>query len=157
MSSSGADLDRFDVKILQALAADGRLSGRDLSEKIGLTLTPTMRRLKRLEDQQYIKGYVAQLDEQRLAGAISVFVAVTLNQQSESTIAKFERQIVLCPEVMSCFLMTGDADYNLRVVVRDLEAYHHFLTRTLTRIPGVQHIKSSFALKAVLNRTSPLL
>lgn len=151
------ELDRYDIDILKALSSDGRLSGRDLAERVGLSLTPTLRRVKRLEDERFIQGYEARLDERRLMGAISVFVAVTLEKQTETALAEFERRIVLCPEVMSCFLMTGDADYSLRVVVPGLDAYQHFLTRTLTTIPGVQHIKSSFALKTVLVRSSPLL
>ncbi|WP_028997975.1 Lrp/AsnC family transcriptional regulator [Azohydromonas australica] len=152
-----SELDQFDLKILRELAADGRLSGRELAERIGLSLTPTVRRVRRLEEEQYIQGYGAQLNEQQLVGSISVFVSVTLEKQSESVIARFEGTVTKCPEVMSCFLMSGDADYNLRVVVKDLESYHHFLTRTLTRIPGVAHIKSSFALKTVLIRPAPLL
>jgi Lrp/AsnC family leucine-responsive transcriptional regulator len=148
-------LDRVDIKILRELAADGRLSWRELAERIGLSLTPTLRRVHQLEERGYIRGYVAQLDEGRLAGSMNVFVSVTLERQSEAAIARFETEIALAPEVMSCFLMTGDADYNLRVVVRD--AYHLFLTRTLTRIPGVEHIKSSFALKTVLMRSAPPL
>ncbi|MFL9994476.1 Lrp/AsnC family transcriptional regulator [Paraburkholderia sediminicola] len=150
-------LDRVDIKILRELAADGRLSWRELAERIGLSLTPTLRRVHQLEERGYIRGYVAQLDESRLAGSMNVFVSVTLERQSEAAIARFETEIALAPEVMSCFLMTGDADYNLRVVVRDLDAYHLFLTRTLTRIPGVEHIKSSFALKTVLMRSAPPL
>jgi Lrp/AsnC family leucine-responsive transcriptional regulator len=152
-----SELDQFDLKILRELAADGRLSGRDLAERIGLSLTPTVRRVRRLEEDGYIQGYGAQLNEQRLVGSISVFVSVTLEKQSESVIARFESTVAKCPEVMSCFLMSGDADYNLRVVVKDLEAYHHFLTRTLTRIPGIAHIKSSFALRTVLMRPAPLV
>jgi DNA-binding Lrp family transcriptional regulator len=155
--TSDADIDQTDRKILQELARDGRLAWSALAEKIGLSLTPTLRRVRHLEENGFIQGYVAQLDEGRLAGRLSVFVAVTLATQSEEVIARFEEQIALAPEVMSCFLMTGDADYNLRVVVSDLDAYHEFLTRTLTRIPGVAHIKSSFALKTVLMRPSPLL
>ncbi|WP_408440969.1 MULTISPECIES: Lrp/AsnC family transcriptional regulator [Paraburkholderia] len=147
----------MDIKILRELAADGRLSWRELAERIGLSLTPTLRRVHQLEERGYIRGYVAQLDEGRLAGSMNVFVSVTLERQSEAAIARFETEIALAPEVMSCFLMTGDADYNLRVVVRDLDAYHLFLTRTLTRIPGVEHIKSSFALKTVLMRSAPPL
>jgi DNA-binding Lrp family transcriptional regulator len=154
---SSHDLDRTDILILKELAVDGRLSWRDLSERIGLSLTPTLRRVHHLEKQGFIRGYVAQLDEKRLAGSMNAFVAVTLAKQSEKGIARFEEEIALAPEVMSCFLMTGDADYNLRVVVRDLDAYHVFLTRTLTRIPGVEHIKTSFALKTVLMRSGPAL
>lgn len=149
--------DKTDLKILKELALDGRMAWSALGDKVGLSLTPTLRRVRRLEEDGFIRGYVARLDEGRLVGRMSVFVSVTLASQSEEIIARFEEQIALAPEVMSCFLMTGDADYNLRVVVPDLDAYHHFLTRTLTRIPGVAHIKSSFALKTVLNRASPLL
>jgi DNA-binding Lrp family transcriptional regulator len=151
------DLDKIDRKLLQVLAHDGRVAWSELAEQIGLSLTPTLRRVRQLEEAGYIRGYVAQLDEGRLAGRVCVFVAVTLTSQSEDVIARFEEQIALAPEVMSCFLMTGDADYTLRVVVPDLDTYHRFLTRTLTRIPGVAHIKSSFALKTVLMRPSPLL
>ncbi len=152
-----AKCDKTDLKILKELALDGRMAWSALGDKVGLSLTPTLRRVRRLEEDGFIEGYVAKLDEGRLVGRMSVFVSVTLASQSEETIARFEEQIALAPEVMSCFLMTGDADYNLRVVVPDLDAYHHFLTRTLTRIEGVAHIKSSFALKTVLNRASPLL
>lgn len=155
--NSSDDLDRIDIHVLKELAADGRISWRDLSERVGLSLTPTLRRVHQLEERGYIRGYVAQLDERRLAGSMNVFVSVTLAKQSEDAIARFEEEIALAPEVMSCFLMTGDADYTLRVVVRDLDAYHVFLTRTLTRIPGVEHIKSSFALKTVLMRSAPPL
>lgn len=151
------NLDKIDLQILRELAREGRLSWRELSERIGLSLTPTLKRVHRLEEQGYIRGYVAQLDESKLVGELNVFVAVTLENQSESAIARFEKEIVVAPEVMSCFTMTGDADFILRVVVPDMGAYQNFLTRTLTRIRGVEHIRSSFALKTVLNRTSPML
>ncbi|RZA33357.1 MAG: Lrp/AsnC family transcriptional regulator [Lysobacteraceae bacterium] len=151
------DIDRIDRKILRQLAQDGRIAWSELADLVGLSLTPTLRRVRRLEEAGYIQGYVAKLDEARLAGRMSVLVAVTLTSQSEETLARFEEAIVAAPEVMSCFLMTGDADYSLRVVVPDLETYHQFLTRTLTRIPGVAHIKSGFALRTVLNRASALV
>ena len=151
------DIDRIDRKILRQLAQDGRIAWSELADMVGLSLTPTLRRVRRLEEAGYIQGYVAKLDEARLAGRMSVLVAVTLTSQSEETLARFEEAIVAAPEVMSCFLMTGDADYSLRVVVQDLETYHQFLTRTLTRIPGVAHIKSGFALRTVLNRASALV
>ena len=156
MTNQG-DLDKIDRKLLQVLARDGRVAWSELAEQIGLSLTPTLRRVRQLEEAGYIQGYVAQLDEGKLAGRVCVFVAVTLTSQAEDVIARFEEQIALAPEVMSCFLMTGVADYNLRVVVPDLDTYHRFLTRTLTRIPGVAHINSSFALRTVLMRPSPLL
>lgn len=151
------NLDSFDVKILKALAEDARLSARDLGERIGLSMTPTLRRVRRLEEQGYILGYGARLDEARLGGALSVYVQVTLKAQTEEAITLFEREIVKAPEVMSCFLMTGGADYMLRVVIPDLQSYQGFLMNTLTRVPGVAHIQSSFALKPVIQRTSPPL
>jgi len=152
-----AGLDRIDLRILNALSADGRLSWRDLAQKIGLSLTPTLRRVKRLEEERYIQGYHAQLDETRLAGSVSVFVSVRLEKQSTDYLRAFEREIVKAPQVMSCFQMTGDADYVLRVVVQDLAAYQHFLAETLTCIPGVASVTSASSLKAVLLRPAPLL
>lgn len=150
------DLDSYDMKILRALARDGRMSWRNLADDIGLSLTPTLRRVRRLEDEGYIEGYSAQLDEKRLMGAMSVFVSVTLERQVEEVLARFEERVAALSEVMSCFLMSGGADYTLRVVVRDLDHYQQLLSK-LTRIPGVAHIQSSFALKAVIGRRGPQL
>lgn len=149
-----AELDRTDLKILGALAEDGRLSWRELAQRIGLSLTPTLRRVKRLEEERYIQGYFARLDESRLSGTVSVFVSVRLEKQSVDLLASFEERIVQSPQVMSCFQMTGDADYILRVVVKDLAAYQSFLTHTLTCIPGVASVTSAFALKSVMLRSS---
>ncbi|WP_263140143.1 Lrp/AsnC family transcriptional regulator [Pseudomonas sp. RIT-PI-AD] len=152
-----SDLDRTDLKILGALAEDGRLSWRELAQRIGLSLTPTLRRVKRLEEERYIQGYFARLDEGRLSGTVSVFVSVRLEKQSVDLLASFEERIVQSPQVMSCFQMTGDADYVLRVVVKDLAAYQAFLTHTLTCIPGVASVTSAFSLKSVMLRSSPPL
>ncbi len=149
--------DRTDIKILAELSRNGRVSWRELADTVGLSLTPTLRRVRRLEKAGYITGYSAHLNESRLAGGMSVFVSITLEKQSQDVLDRFEREIAAAPQVMSCFLMTGDADYVLRVVVDDLAGYQTFLTSTLTKIPGVAHIKSSFALKTVLNRQAPLL
>lgn len=153
--NSDPKLDSIDRRILAALAEDGRGSLRDLAEKVGLSQTPLLRRVRRLEKDGVITGYGARLDERKLGYAMSAYVAVTLSTQSEEALAVFEREISRAPEVMSCFLMTGGSDYMLRVVVPSLDAYEHFLTRRLTRIPGVAHIQSSFALRAVIQRTSP--
>jgi DNA-binding Lrp family transcriptional regulator len=155
--NSPSVLDRYDLKILDALATDGRLSWRDLAEKIGLSLTPTLRRVRRLEETGHILGYSARLDEARLGHAISVFVSVTLTAQTEEAISAFEREIAKAPEVMSCYLMTGGADYLLRVLAPDLAGYQAFLMNSLTRIPGVAHIQSSFALRPVIQRPAPPL
>lgn len=150
-------LDRADLEILRELSKDGRISWRELADKINLSLTPTLRRVRQLEDQGYIEGYAARLDEARLVGNVSAFVSISLEKQSQEAMDAFEREIEVAPQVMSCFLMTGEADYVLRVVVTDLAEYQAFLTSTLSKIRGVAHIKSSFALKTVLNRQTPLL
>lgn len=152
-----AKLDRYDLKILTVLAEDGRISWRDLAVRIGLSLTPTLRRVRRLEGEGYVTGYGARLAEDRLGGTISVFVQVTLSAQTEEAIRVFEAEIAKAPEVMSCFLMTGGADYMLRVVAADLAGYQAFLMNSLTRIPGVAHIQSSFALRPVIQRPAPPL
>jgi Lrp/AsnC family leucine-responsive transcriptional regulator len=148
--------DSFDRKILAALTRDGRLSWRDLSSEIGLSLTPTVRRVRRLESEGYIQGYTAKIDEARLMGKMTVFVSVTLERQVDDALSVFETKVAAFPEVMGGFLMTGGADYLLHVVVRDLDHYQELLS-VLTRTPGVAHIQSSFALKAFIRRNSPLM
>jgi Lrp/AsnC family leucine-responsive transcriptional regulator len=148
-------LDRVDSKILQLLSQDGRISWRDLAERVGLSLTPTLRRVRRLEEEGLISGYSARIDEQRLGFGITMYVLVTLERQTEETLKVFERRIADVPEVMSCYLMTGDADYILRIVVSDLQSYQRFMLDVLTRIPGVSRIQSSLAIKPVFQRAAP--
>lgn len=150
------NLDRYDQRILQRLAEDGRITWRDLAEEIGLSMTPTIRRVRLLEEAGYITGYSARLDEGRLAGSMIVFISVTLERQVREALDVFEARVADLPEVMSGFLMTGGADYLLRAVVRDLDHYRDLL-ENLTQIPGVAHIQSSFALKSFVNRVAPLL
>lgn len=150
-------MDRIDAKILKVLSRDGRISWRDLADEVGLSSTPVLRRVKALEEEGYIQGYSANLNEAKLAGPLSVLVAVSLEKQDADALKQFETQIKLAPEVMSCFLMTGDYDYQLRVVTPTIEAFQAFLTNKLAHIPGVAHVKSSVALKAVLLRQSPLI
>jgi len=148
-------LDAIDRRILAVLADDGRISWRDLGEAVNLSLTPVLRRVKRLEEAGIITGYGARLDEQKLGGALSVFVSVSLERQSEEALEIFQRAIARAPEVMSCFLMTGNADFLLRVIAEDIPAYQRFMNDVLTRIPGIARIQSSFALKAVVQRAAP--
>lgn len=155
-SKHASDLDGQDIKILRQLSEDGRMTWTDLADHVGLTLTPTLKRVRRLEDDGYIQGYTARLDEQRLKGTIIVFISVTLERQVRAALEEFEQEASLLPEIMSGFLMTGGADYLLRAVVRDLEHYRELL-EALTQIHGVAHIQSSFALKAFVNRSAPIL
>lgn len=149
-------LDKLDLKILYELSEDGRVTWSDLADRIGLTLTPTLKRVRRLEETGFIQGYIAKLDETRLKGTMVVFVSVTLERQVREALEEFEESIAALPEVMSGFLMSGGADYLLRVVVRDLDHYRRLLD-SITRIHGVAHIQSSFALKAVVNRSAPMM
>lgn len=150
------EFDGYDRKIIAALIRDGRLSWRDLAEEIGLSLTPTLRRVRRLEAAGVIQGYAARVDERRLLGAMTVFVSVTLERQVAEALVVFEDSVAGLPEVMGGFLMTGGADYLLHAIVRDLDHYQ-LLLGELTRTPGVAHIQSSFALKTFVRRTAPLI
>lgn len=150
------ELDSYDRKILRKLAEDGRITWRDLADSIGLSLTPTLRRVRMLEEAGFITGYHARLDEARLAGSMIVFISVTLERQVREMLDRFEEHVARLPEVMSGFLMTGGSDYLLRAVVRDLEHYRELLDN-LTKVEGVEHIQSSFALKAFVNKPSPLI
>ena len=151
-----SDLDSYDRKILRKLAEDGRITWRDLADSIGLSLTPTLRRVRILEEVGFITGYHARLDEARLAGSMIVFISVTLERQIREILDRFEEHVAKLPEVMSGFLMTGGSDYLLRAAVRDLEHYRELLD-SLTKVEGVAHIQSSFALKAFVNKPSPLM
>jgi DNA-binding Lrp family transcriptional regulator len=149
------ELDKIDSRILQLLAKDGRISWRERAEEIGLSLTPTLRRVRRLQEEGFISGFSARFDEERLGVGITMFVSVTLERQTEETLKVFERRIADVPEVMSCHLMTGQGDYLLRVVASDLASYQRFMLDILTRIPGVAHIQSSLAIKPVFQRAAP--
>ena len=147
-------LDAIDRQILENLQNDARMRNVELAEKVGLSPSPCLRRVGNLEETGVIRGYATLVDAEAVGLPVSVFVSVTLEKQIEKTLEKFEKEIRARPEVMECYLMTGDADYLLRVVTADLSAYERFLIEHLTRIPGVASIKSSFALKQVAYRTA---
>ena len=149
-------MDAKDHQIVRMLQEDGRLTNQELADRVNLSPSPCLRRVRRLEADGVIAGYTAIIDQKRYGLAITAFLRVRLVRHGEEEVRIFEDRIRALDEVLDCFLMTGDADYSLRVVVPDLETYHQFLTRTLTRIPGVAHIKSGFALRTVLNRASAL-
>ena len=147
-------IDAIDRQILENLQNDARMRNVELAEKVGLSPSPCLRRVSNLEETGVIRGYATLVDAEAVGLPVSVFVSVTLEKQIEKTLEKFEKEIRARPEVMECYLMTGDADYLLRVVTADLGAYERFLIEHLTRIPGVASIKSSFALKQVAYRTA---
>lgn len=138
--------DRIDRKILTLLQRDGRLTTQQISDQVGLSPTPVLRRVRMMEASGLIKGYVALVD-QKLAGLpVSVFVSVRLEKQREEALQRFSRAIADWPEVLECYLMTGRQDFLLRIVVSSLEDYDRFLKSKLTRLDGVASIESSFAL-----------
>lgn len=148
------ELDSIDRRILDRLQQNGRISNVDLAREVGLSPSPCLRRVRDLEDSGVIDRYVAVLDQRAAGLALSIFVQVTLERQIETALETFERRVADRPEVMECYLMTGDSDYLLRIVVADVAAYEEFLKSHLTRIPGVASIKSSFALNRVKYETA---
>ncbi len=147
-------LDRITWRILDRLQRDARTSNADLAREVGLSPSPCLRRVRESEQSGVIKDYVTLLEPAEVGLPISVFVQVTLERQVERALETFEHAMLDRAEVMECYLMTGDADYLLRVVVANIEAYEAFLKEHLTRVPGVSGIKSSFALNQVKYRTA---
>lgn len=146
-------LDRFDHAILDQLQEDGRKTNHDLAEVIGLSPSPCLRRTRQLEAEGVITGYVALVDPSRMGLQVTAFVRVRLSSQDDRHLARFEQEVCAFPEVMECYLMTGEADYQMRVLVPSLEAYEDFLRFRLTKIPGVSQVTTSFALRPVIYKT----
>lgn len=147
-------LDEIDSRILRVLQENARISNVDLAESVGISPSPCWRRVRELETDGVIDRYVTLVKPGAVGLPVSVFIQVSLEKQVEAALEEFEAAVLARPEVMECYLMTGDADYLLRVVLSDLEAYERFLLDHLTRIPCVASIKSSFALKQVKYRTA---
>ena len=143
------ELYAVDRRILVVLQEHARISNVDLAEQVGISPSPCWRRVKTLEDSGVIAKHVSLVDPAAVGLPVSVFIQVTLERQIETALETFEQTVLARPEVMECYLMTGDSDYLLRVVVADLSAYERFLMDHLTRLNGVASIKSSFALKQV--------
>ncbi|HLH11042.1 MAG TPA: Lrp/AsnC family transcriptional regulator [Methylovirgula sp.] len=153
--SADQDLDRFDRAILAALAADARISIADLAPRIGLSSTACARRLKALEERRIIQGYHATLDHQRLGFSATVLVRISLESQREEDFEAFERAVGQCTSVVRCYLMSGNDDYQLVVLCRDIADFEHIHKTQLARLPRVARIQSSFALRAVIDRNLP--
>ena len=147
-------LDSFDRAILALLQQDGRATNQEVADAIGLSPSPCLRRIRRLESDGLIKTYVALLDPEALGLSVTAFVRVRLDRQQDRVLEAFETAVTAFPEVMECYLMTGEADYQLRVLVPSLGAFEDFLRQKLTRIPGVGQVTTSFALRPVVTRTA---
>ncbi len=147
-------LDAIDRRILEHLQDNARISNVDLAARVGISASPCWRRVRDLEESGVISNYVTLIDAASVGLTVSVFVSVSLERQVERELEVFQKAIRERPEVMECYLMTGEADFLLRVVVPDLMAYERFLMDHLTRVPGIASIRSSFALKQVKYRTA---
>mgnify|MGYP002621192250 CR=1 FL=1 len=143
------NLDAIDVRIIAAVQNDGRISINDLAGKVGLSPSPCARRLRILEEKGVIKGYAAMIDQTKVGLPVSAFASIKLERQREEDLDRFARAVAGWPEVVDCYLMTGQRDYLMRIVVKDLQAYETFIKSKLTRLEGIASIETSFALDQV--------
>ena len=148
-------LDRYDQQILEVLQQDGRINNQDLADRIGLSPSPCLRRVRALEESGLIAGYRAVLDAKKLGLTLMALIHVSMDVHTPARFAHFEAVVTLLPEVMECLLITGqDADYQLKVVVRDMDHYQSLLLTRLSGIEGVTGVHSSFVLRQVLVKTA---
>ncbi len=147
-------LDEIDRRILAELQSNSKLTNVELAAKVGLSASPCLARVRELERDGILRGYVALVSAEALGLKITVFIQITLEKQTEKALDIFESRIRAFPEVMECYLMTGDSDYLVRLVVPDVQALQDFIVHNLTTIPGVANIRSSFALKQVTYKTA---
>jgi Lrp/AsnC family transcriptional regulator, leucine-responsive regulatory protein len=148
------NLDTTDLRILDQLQRDGSLSNVELARRVHLSPSPCLARVKALEAAGVIDRYVAIASATHLGLGLNVFISISLKSQSKEALADFERRIAEHDEVMECYLMTGDSDYLIRVAVADIGALEHFILEQLSPIPGIEKIRSSFALKQVRYKTA---
>jgi len=146
-------IDRTDIRLLDLLQRDGRLSNADLAQQVALSPSPCLRRVRQLEEAGYIRRYVALLDPWRVGLGLQAYVTVTLDKRRDSAIEAFDAAMQAAPEVLSCFALTGEMDYLLHVVTEDLEHFSRFLMHRLLKLEGVANVKSSFVLQAIKNTT----
>ena len=148
-------LDKFDKKILQELQQNGRISNVELAGRLNLSESACLRRVKSLEDSDYIESYTALLNQKNMGLTDTVFVHIVLRREEQTELAAFESAIKKIPEVMECYLMTGEFDYLLRIVVSNMADYDRLHNESLTRLPGIARVNSSFAIRTV-RKTSQL-
>lgn len=146
-------LDRIDRAILHELQLDGRVSNVKLAERVNLSESACLRRVKRLEDAGVIEGYIMLINQTAVGLPSNVFVEITLNRQQREDLDAFEARVLQVPEVLECYLMSGDYDYLLRVAAADPGDYERIHHEQLTSLPGVARVRSSFALRKVTGRT----
>ena len=147
-------MDRYDRQILELLQDDGRMSNKQLADRVSLSESACLRRVRALEAQGTIQRYVAMLNQEKIGVPGDVLVHIGLHREEQSELAAFEEAVRQIPEVMECYLMTGEFDYLLRVVVADMADFERIHKEELTRLPGVARVNSSVAIRKVLKRTA---
>ncbi|MBW2453330.1 MAG: Lrp/AsnC family transcriptional regulator [Deltaproteobacteria bacterium] len=145
-------MDELDRKIVRTLQVDGRITNQELASRVGLSPSPCLRRLRRLESEGVIEGYAAMVDQGRYGLPLDIFVQVKLERHTEETVRTFEEHVRAVDEILDCYLMTGSADYLLHLASADLEHYDRFMRMRLQNIPGIAAIETSFAIKAIKRR-----
>lgn len=149
------DLDRYDRHILEVLQNEGRLSNQELADRIGLSPSPCLRRVRALEEAGLITGYRALVDARKLGLTLMALLHISMDKHTPERFANFERKVGALPEVLECLLITGqEADYQLKVVIRDMDAYQELLLDRITRIEGVTGVHTSFVLRRVVDKTA---
>jgi Lrp/AsnC family transcriptional regulator, leucine-responsive regulatory protein len=147
-------LDKTDAKILRELQKDSSITNTELANRVNLPPSPCLTRVKRLEAEGLIRDYVALVDSEKLGLKLNVFISISLKAQSQELLKEFESRICAHDEVMECYLMTGDSDYLIRVVMPDMSTLERFIVDVISPMPEVENIRSSFALKQVRYKTS---
>ena len=148
-------IDNYDRQILRLLQQDGRISNQDLADRIGLSPSPCLRRVRALEDAGVIKGYRALLDAKALGYTLMALIYISMDKHTPDRFEYFEKEISQFSEVLECLLITGqDADYQIKVIVRDMDAFQELLLNRITGIRGVTGVHSSFVLRRVVDTTS---
>ena len=148
-------IDRYDQQILDILQTDGRINNQDLADRIGLSPSPCLRRVRALEESGLIVGYRALLNAKQLGLSLMALIHISMDLHTPERFANFEASVSVLPEVLECLLITGqDADYQLKVAVRDMDHYQALLLNKITRITGVTGVHSSFVLRQVVSKTA---
>lgn len=143
------ELDKQDVVLLTELQRDSHQTVQQLADRVGLSSTPCWKRIKEMEANGVIRGYTALIDREKVGLALCVIAEVNLTRHNEDVVQQFEKEVAACPQIVSCYSTTGQADYVLKVLMPDIKAYERFLHETAFKLPGVTHVRSSVVLKEV--------
>jgi Lrp/AsnC family leucine-responsive transcriptional regulator len=148
-------MDRYDRAILEVIQNEGRISNQELADRVGLSPSPCLRRVRTLEEAGIITGYRAIVDAKKMGLSLMAILMISMDRHTPERFANFDRIVAELPEVLECLLITGqDADYQLKVIVNDMDGYQRLLLDKITRIEGVSGVHSSFVMRQVVNKTA---